>query len=61
MKLTLDISEETLALHIVAVTKADWPNVKLWDVSVPTSKLIDGETITIPGPPKEDFNVSEKM
>lgn len=54
MKLTLDISEETLALHIVAVTKADWPNVKLWDVSVPTSKLIDGETITIPEWPKEE-------
>jgi hypothetical protein len=54
MKLTLDISEETLALHIVAVTEADWPNIKLWDVSVPTSKLIDGETITIPEPPKEE-------
>ena len=53
MKLTLDISEETLALHIVAVTRATWPNIKLWDVSVPTSKLIDGETITIPEPPKE--------
>ena len=59
MKLTLDISEETLALHIVAVTKVDWRNLKLLDVSVPTSKLIDGETITIPDPPKEEENADE--
>lgn len=54
MKITLDCPEETLALHIVAVTRATWPNIKLLDVSVPTDSLIDGNTISITNPPKEE-------
>lgn len=54
MKIILDCPEETLALHIVAVTRATWPNIKLLDVSVPTDNLIDGNTISITKPPKEE-------
>ena len=59
MKLTLDISEETLALHIVAVTRATWPNIKLVDVSVPTDNLIDGNTISITKPLMEEHNATD--
>lgn len=56
MKIILDCPEGTLALHIVAVTRATWPNIKLLDVSVPTDKLIDGNIISITKPPKEEHN-----
>lgn len=54
MKIILDCPEETLALHIVAVTRDTWTNLKLLNVSVPTDYLIDGNTISITKPPKEE-------
>lgn len=59
MKIILDCPEETIALHIVAVTRATWPNIKLLDVSVPTDNLIDGNTISITKPQKEEEHATD--
>ena len=48
MKITLELDEETAALHIVAVTRGKWTDLQLIDVSVPTEKLKDGVIISIP-------------
>lgn len=45
MQIILDCPEETLALHIVAITRDTWPNIKLVNVSV--ENLTDGNTISI--------------
>ena len=46
MKITLEIADETLALHIVAVTRGDWPNIKLWNLSVPSAQIKEGAVIS---------------
>lgn len=46
MKITLEIADDTLALHIVAVTRGDWPNIKLTNVSVPSALIKEGAVIS---------------
>lgn len=46
MKITFEIEDDTLALHLVSVARADWPNVKLFNVSVPSSQIKDGAVIS---------------
>ena len=59
MKITLDVPDSILALHIVAVTRANWPNIALYNCSVPSGKLVEGAEISITAvcePPKEEQN-----
>ena len=54
MKITFDVPDGILAMHIVAITKADWPNIKLINVSVASGQLYDGSEIKIQDKPKEE-------
>lgn len=46
MKITLEIADDTLALHIVAVTRGDWPNIELLNASVPSAQIKEGAVIS---------------
>ena len=47
MKITIEVPDNILALHVVAVTRAMWPNIALVNLSVPSEKLFDGSEIKL--------------
>lgn len=46
MKITLELPDNMLGLHIVAITQREWPNVDMVNISVPTTKLHEGAIIS---------------
>ena len=47
MKITIELPDNILALHVVAVTSVTWPNIALVNLSVPSKKLFDGSEIKL--------------